>query len=232
MTSCLAPAHHTRRAAGERARPSARLLLADDHNLVRESLRRLVESDPALKVVVEAWTGDQVVEKASQVELDLLVLDVVMPGMSGLEAVRELRGRECQVPVLFLTSSDCEGHFFEALALGALGYVHKSVDSAEFLRACHRVLEGQSVFLYPSAVDSQIRDHLLGVSSSGIVLSPREIELVRLVASGYTSREIGEQLYLSAKTIERYRSKLLEKLGLKDRLELCRYAIREGIIKP
>jgi DNA-binding NarL/FixJ family response regulator len=215
-------------------RPPARILLADDHALVRQGLRHIIDAQPDLKVVGEVGDGAAAVDRVLKGGIDLVILDVSMPRMTGLQAARELQRRGSTTAVLMLSMHDNEQYFFEALKLGAVGYVHKSVADRDLITACRSALRGEP-FLYPGAVATLIRDYLArGKSLDGdtTLLTPREEEVLKLIAEGNSGKEIADLLVLSPKTVERHRANLLEKLGMKDRLELTRYAIRTGLIEP
>lgn len=222
MTSVAAP------------RPPARILLADDHALVRQGLRHIIDAQPDLKVVGEVGDGAAAVDRVLKGGIDLVILDVSMPRMTGLQAARELQRRGSTTAVLMLSMHDNEQYFFEALKLGAVGYVHKSVADRDLITACRSALRGEP-FLYPGAVATLIRDYLArgkNLDGDTTLLTPREEEVLKLIAEGNSGKEIADLLVLSPKTVERHRANLLEKLGMKDRLELTRYAIRTGLIEP
>lgn len=214
--------------------PPARILLADDHALVRQGVRLILESDPAFRVVGEVADGASAVEAVAAGGLDLVILDVSMPRMTGLQAAREIQRRGLNVAVLILSMHDNEQYLFEALKVGAAGYVHKSVADRDLLAACRAALRGEP-FLYPGALSTLIREYLArpeDAAGEAPLLSPREEEVLKLIAEGYSGKEIAETLFLSPKTVERHRTNLLAKLGLRDRVELTRYAIRVGLIEP
>ncbi|MFB4317366.1 response regulator [Actinomadura sp. 21ATH] len=211
-----------------------RILLADDHALVRRGVRLILDSEPDLRVVAEAGDGAEAVELAREFRPDLAVLDVAMPRLTGLQAARELARTLPELRILILTMHDNEQYFFEALKAGAAGYVLKSLADRDLIDACRAAMRGEP-FLYPGAVTALIRSYLDQARQGGApetVLTPREEEVLKLVAEGHTSREIGDTLFISVKTVERHRANILTKLGLKDRLELTRYAIRTGLIEP
>lgn len=213
----------------------ARILLADDHAVVRRGLRLVLDAEPDLEVVAEAGDGAEAVERALGEQVDLAVLDVSMPRLTGLQAARQLTERAPGIRVLMLSMHDNEQYLFEALRAGASGYVVKAVADRDLIEACRAVLRGEP-FLYPGGVRALIREHLerarQGEDHREDLLSPRESEVVKLIAEGHTSREIAETLVLSEKTIERHRENVLEKLGLRDRVGLTRYAIRRGLVEP
>lgn len=213
--------------------PAARILLADDHALVRQGVRLILETQPDFTVVAEVDDGHEAVERLAEGGVDLAILDITMPRMTGLQAAREISRRGLDVQMLILTMHDNEQYLFEALKLGAAGYVHKSVADRDLITACRAALAGES-FLYPGAVTTLIREYLNRAESSDTAspLTPREEEVLKLIAEGHTGKEIAELLFVSPKTVERHRANLLEKLGMRDRLELTRYAIRIGLIVP
>lgn len=213
----------------------ARILLADDHALVRTGLRMILDAEPDLEVVAEAADGYAALDALASTPVDLAILDIAMPRMTGLQAAREINRLHPHVRILILSMHDNEQYFFEAIKAGASGYVLKSVADRDLLEACRAAIRGEP-FLYPGAVTALIREHLnrsrSGEPGAGSILTSREEEVVKLVAEGYSTREIANTLGISAKTVERHRSNVLQKLGLRDRLDLTRYAIRTGLIEP
>ncbi|MDV7355441.1 response regulator transcription factor [Rhodococcus oxybenzonivorans] len=213
----------------------ARILLADDHAMVRSGLRMILDGEPDLQVVVEAANGYEAIGALDDTLVDLAILDIAMPRMTGLQAAREINRSHPQVRILILSMYDNEQYFFEALKAGASGYVLKSVADRDLLEACRATLRGEP-FLYPGAVTALIRDYLhrdrTGESLPATILTPREEEILKLIAEGDTTREIANTLSISAKTVDRHRANILQKLGLRDRLALTRYAIRAGLIEP
>ncbi|GAA4054571.1 response regulator transcription factor [Actinomadura miaoliensis] len=212
-----------------------RILLADDHQLVRRGVRLILDAEPDLTVVAEAGHGAEALEAARTRHPDLAILDIAMPRMTGLQAARELSRTQPDVRLLMLTMYDNEQYFFEALSAGASGYVLKSVADRDLVEACRVTMRGEP-FLYPGAVNALIRNYT-GRAGHGEPLPERAItgreeEILKLVAEGHTSQQIADMLVISVKTVERHRANLLQKLGLKDRLELTRYAIRAGLIEP
>ncbi|MGW6056795.1 response regulator [Streptomyces sp. NPDC055189] len=211
-----------------------RILLADDHALVRRGVRLILDREPDLEVVAEAGDGAEAIDLVRTHEVDLAVMDIAMPRMTGLQATRELLALKPGVRVLMLTMHDNEQYFFQALKAGASGYVLKSVADRDLVAACRAAMRDEP-FLYPGAVTALIRRHLdrvrLGEEPPEQVLTAREEEVLKLVAEGHSSKEIAEMLYISIKTVHRHRENLLHKLGMRDRLELTRYAIRVGLIE-
>jgi DNA-binding NarL/FixJ family response regulator len=212
-----------------------RILLADDHAVVRHGLRLVLDGEPDLEVVAEAGDGAEAVQHGLADDIDLAILDVSMPRMTGLQAAHELSRRRPDLKVLILSMHDNEQYFFEALSAGASGYVLKSVADRDLVEACRATMRGEP-FLYPAAVRALVRDHLerakAGDETATDGLTPREVEVVKLIAEAHTSKEIAEMLVISVKTVERHRANILEKLGMRDRVELTRYAIRRGLIEP
>jgi DNA-binding NarL/FixJ family response regulator len=214
----------------------ARILLADDHALVRRGVRLILDSEPDLTVVAEASDGAEAIAQARAERPDLAILDIAMPRLTGLQAARELSRQLPDMRILILTMYDNEQYFFEALKSGASGYVLKSVADRDLVEACRAAVRGEP-FLYPGAVNALIRSYLERVAdgedpAGGRAITDREEEILKLVAEGHSSKEIADLLVISVKTVERHRSNLLQKLGLRDRLELTRYAIRAGLIEP
>ncbi|HEY8113656.1 MAG TPA: response regulator transcription factor [Actinomycetes bacterium] len=212
-----------------------RILLADDHALVRRGVRLILDGEPDLQVVAEAGDGAEAIAKARSQEIDLAILDIAMPRLTGLQAARELSRLRPGLRILMLTMHDNEQYFFEALRAGAAGYVLKSVADRDLIQACRAAMRGEP-FLYPGAVTALIRNYLDRLRRGGEapedVLTPREEEILKLVAEGHSSKAIADTLVISVKTVERHRANMLQKLGMRDRLELTRYAIRAGLIEP
>jgi DNA-binding NarL/FixJ family response regulator len=212
-----------------------RIMLADDHAVVRRGLRLVLEGEPDLRVVAEAGDGAEAVERGLAPDVDLAVLDVSMPRKTGLQAARELTSRRPEVRVLILSMHDNEQYLFEALRAGASGYVLKSVADRDLVEACRATMRGEP-FLYPGAVRALMRDFVdrarRGEDTPDDPLTPRETEIVKLIAEARTTREIAADLVISEKTVERHRTNILAKLGMRDRVELVRYAIRRGLVEP
>jgi DNA-binding NarL/FixJ family response regulator len=212
-----------------------KVLLADDHAVVRSGLKMVLDAQPDIEVVAEAGDGAEAVQKALRGDVDLAVLDVAMPRMTGLQAVAELHRRRPDLRVLILSMYDNEQYFFEALKAGASGYVLKSAANRDLVEAIRAAMRGEP-FFYPAAVTALIRDYLERARSGENVpedpLTPREQEVIKLIAEGHTSEEIAETLVISKKTVERHRANILEKLGMRNRVDLTRYAIRRGLVEP
>jgi DNA-binding NarL/FixJ family response regulator len=210
-----------------------RILIADDHAIVRSGLRRVLDSKPDLEVVAEAADGAEAVEKALDGDVHLAILDVSMPRMTGIQAAAELQKRKPELKILMLSMHDSEQFLFESLKAGASGYVLKSGADTDIVDACRAAMRGES-YLYPSAVTTLVRDYVDrdGDDQQFDVLTPREVEVLKLIAEANTSKEIAEKLFISLKTVDRHRQNILDKLGMRDRVELTRYAIRRGLIQP
>jgi DNA-binding NarL/FixJ family response regulator len=211
-----------------------RVLLADDHVVVRRGLRFVLDAEPDLEVVAEAGDGAEAVQKGLADDVDLAVLDVSMPRMTGIQAARELTRRRPELRLLILSMHDNEQYFFEALKAGASGYVLKSAADRDLVEACRATMRGEP-FIYPAAVTALIRDHLQKLGDGNgtwEILTPRELEVLKLIAEAHSSKEIARLLVISVKTVERHRANILEKLGMRDRVELTRYAIRRGLVEP
>jgi DNA-binding NarL/FixJ family response regulator len=208
-----------------------RVLLADDHPVVRNGLRELLGGEPDFRVVAEVDDGATAVERALADDVDLAILDITMPRMTGLQAARELASRKPELRILMLSMHENEQFLFEALRAGASGYVLKTAADRDLVNACRATMRGET-FLYAGAVAALVREHLERDATSLDPLTPREVEVVKLVAEGHTSDEIADMLFISRKTVDRHRANILEKLGMRDRVDLTRYAIRRGLITP
>jgi DNA-binding NarL/FixJ family response regulator len=211
-----------------------RILIADDHAIVRSGLKRVLDAKPDMEVVAEAEDGAEAVERALKDDVHLAILDVSMPRMTGIQAAAELHKRKPDLKILMLSMHDSEQFLFEALKAGASGYVLKSGADTDIVDAVRAAMRGDS-HLYPSAVTTLVRDY---VERGGRgeeqfdVLTPRELEVLKLIAEANTSKEIADKLFISIKTVDRHRQNILDKLGMRDRVELTRYAIRRGLIQP
>jgi DNA-binding NarL/FixJ family response regulator len=211
-----------------------KILLADDHAVVRRGLRLVLDAEPDLEVAAEAGDGAEAVNLGLREDVHLAVLDVTMPRLTGIQAARELSRRRPELRILMLSMHDNEQYFFEALKAGASGYVLKSAADRDLVEACRAAMRGEP-FLYPQAVTALIRDYLeRGQEGNGgsELLTARELEIVKLIAEAHTTKEIADMLVISPKTVERHRANILAKLGMRDRVELTRYAIRRGLVEP
>ena len=209
-----------------------RLLIADDHGIMRSGLRLLLDRQPDMEVVAEAADGIEAVATALRVRPDICVLDVSMPRMTGLQATVEIRTHAPEVAVLVLSMHDDERYLFEALQAGAAGYILKREADVALVEAVRAVSRGEP-FMTNAAEASLVREWMADDSSGPAEpLTPREREVLKLIAEAYTNKAIGEMLHLSEKTVESHRANLMRKLGMRDRVELVRYAIRRGLIEP
>jgi DNA-binding NarL/FixJ family response regulator len=210
-----------------------RVLVADDHPIVRRGLRELLDPEPDFKVVAETADGADAVRRALEDDVDLAILDVAMPRLTGLQAARELGARRPDLRLLILSMHENEQFFFEALSAGASGYVVKTTADRDLVEACRSAMRGEA-FLHAGAVGTLVRDRLQRMQRGGDPdpLTPRELEVVKLIAEGRTSDEIAELLSISRKTVDRHRANILDKLGMRDRVDVTRYAIRRGLVAP
>ena len=208
-----------------------RILLADDHAMVRRGPRLVLDAEPDLEVVAEAGDGAEALRQALRDDVELAVLDVSMPTMTGLQAAAEISRRRPGLPMLMLSMHDSEQYLYEALKAGASGYVLKSGADRDLVDACRAALRGEP-FLYPAAVSRLIADALARAEEPADPLTPRELQVLKLIAEAHTTGQIAEILVISPRTVERHRENLLGKLGMRDRVELTRYAIRRGLVEP
>ena len=207
-----------------------RVLIADDHGIVRSGVKLLLDRQPDIEVIAEAEDGVDAVQKVIEHRPDVAVLDVSMPRMTGLQATHEIKQQAPETQVLILSMHDDERYLFEALRAGAAGYVLKRAADQDLVDAVRAAGRGEP-FLTASAQQTLIRD-FLDRDSEPQELSPREQEVVKLIAEAHTNKEIAEILHLSEKTVESHRARVLQKLGMRDRVELVRYAIRRGLVEP
>ena len=210
---------------------ATRILLADDHPMVRRGLRMVLDAEPDLQVVAEAGDGVEAIAAGLSEQIDLAVLDVAMPRMTGLHAARELARQRPELRLLMLSMHDSEQYLYEALKAGASGYVLKSGADRDLVEACRAAMRGEP-FLYPAAVARLIADLLARPEEPPDPLTPRELQVVKLIAEANTSEQIAQALTISPRTVERHRENILGKLGMRDRVELTRYAIRRGLVEP
>jgi two-component system response regulator NreC len=211
-----------------------RILLADDHTILRQGIRSLLESEPDLDVVGEAEDGHAVVKMACELQPDVVVMDIAMPLLNGLEATRQIK-RDCpRARVLILTMHENEEYIRQVLASGAMGYILKDAAATDLIGAIRTVNRGESV-LSPAITRLVIEDYLrwgdLKDVNPGDDLTPREREILQLIAEGYSNKQIGEILCIAVKTVQSHRTNLMAKLDLHDRSELIKYAIRKKIIE-
>lgn len=209
------------------------VLIVDDHTIVRSGVRLLLEAETDIQVVGEALNGRQALELAASLLPDVVLMDISMPEMDGLEATRQLKKLLPQINVLVLTMHRSDDYFFEMLKAGASGYILKGAKTSELIEAVHIVHRGE-VFLYPSMTQKLVRGYLQLAdwdSDGELALSPREKEIFRLLAEGYSNKEIAEKLVISPSTVHTHRGNVMEKLGLGNRRELIQYARKHGLIQ-
>src|SRR5436190_23547264 len=207
-----------------------KIVIADDHGIVRSGVKRLLDRQDDMEVVAEAEDGVDAVARVVEHRPDVAILDVSMPRMTGLQATHEIKQQSPDTQVLILSMHDDQRYLFEALRAGASGYVVKRAADQDLVDAVRAAGRGEP-FLTATAQQTLIRDFLeRGEQPSQ--LTPREQEVVKLIAEAHTNKEIAEILHLSEKTVESHRSRVLQKLGMRDRVELVRYAIRQGLVEP
>ena len=209
-----------------------RVLIADDHIIVRSGLRLLLEAEPDIEVVGEALEGGEALNLVEKHLPDVVLMDIAMPGMNGLEATRQIKASWPQVNVLVLTMHRSDEYFFEMLKAGASGYILKGAETSDLIHAVRVVGRGE-VFLYPTIAQKLVEDYLNLVQwgeGSGSSLSSREKEILRLLGEGYSTKEIAEELVISQSTVHTHRSNLMTKLGLSNRRELIQYARQRGFV--
>ncbi len=227
-----------------------RVLLADDHDILRQGLKMLLSMQQEMQVVGEARTGREAVALTLEMKPDVVVMDISMPDMDGLKACRLIRSQQPATQVLMLTMHESEEYFLQALRVGAAGYLVKKAAPSDLRMAINAIAQG-GAFLYPGLAKALIRSYVASSSSETLashnqyeavsasslaqalhVLTPREVEVLRLVAEGHTNQEIADQLMLSIKTVQSHRANVMEKLDLRDITRLVRFAVRYGLIAP
>jgi DNA-binding NarL/FixJ family response regulator len=201
-----------------------RILVADDHGIVRSGLKMLIERQESMRVVAEAGDGVDAVAAAQREHPDVAILDVAMPRMTGIQAAREIRAHSPSTAILLLSMYDDERYVHDALRAGASGYVLKRQADAELIEAVRTVAGGARYVSDLADVDLD--------DGPADPLTPRELDVVKLIAEAYTNKQIAETLSVSEKTVESHRSNVLSKLGMRDRVELVRYAIKRGLVEP
>ena len=208
-----------------------RILIVDDHAIMRDGIRALLGLHDDFEIVGEASEGKEALEKVLQLLPDVVVMDIAMPGMDGLEATRRIKAKSPKVKTLILTQYDNREYIISCIKAGAAGYVPKRALGSELVSAIHAIHQGDS-FLYPSAATALIQDYLQQSEGGEPYdrLTGREREVFKLVAEGHTSREIADMLFVSLKTVLGHRAKIMEKLNLHNRTELIKYAMRKGLV--
>jgi two-component system response regulator NreC len=208
------------------------VLIADDHTIVRSGVRMLLDAEPEFQVVGEAVDGQEALAMVEKLHPDVVLMDISMPGMGGLEATRQIKARWPEIYVLVLTMHRSDEYFFEMLKAGASGYVLKVARPGELIQAVRVVGRGE-MYLYPTMAGHLVREYLEKENvtpEEGITLSPREKEILYLVAKGYSGKEIAEKLVISPSTVHTHRTNLMAKLGLSNRRELVQYAREHGML--
>ncbi len=226
-----------------------RVLLADDHDILRQGLKMLLSMQQGTQVVGEARTGREAVVMSQELVPDVVVMDITMPDMDGLEACQLIRSQQPATQVLMLTMHESEEYFLHALRMGAAGYLVKKAAPYDLQMAINSIAQG-GAFLYPGLAKALIRSYITSstfetqtardhktantskLAQALQVLTPREIEILRLVAEGQTNQEIADRLTLSIKTVQTHRANVMEKLELRDITHLVRFAVRHGLIPP
>jgi two-component system response regulator NreC len=212
-----------------------RILIADDHSIVREGVRMILDGQEDFEVIGEASTGRQALEEARRLKPDVVVMDISMPDMNGIEATTKVRAELPQTQVMGLTMHEDESYVFELLKAGAAGYVLKRAAAEDLVTAVRAAHQGEA-FLYPTVAKLVVQDYLQRATAQDQAaldgLTGREREVLTLIAEGLTNQEIAGRLYISIKTVQTHRAHIMEKLNLHDRTELVRYAIRKGLIEP
>ena len=214
--------------------PDIRVLIADDHAMVREGIRMILVAQPDIKVVGEASDGIRAIEEIRQLDPDLVLMDIAMPGLGGLEATLEIRKSFPRTRILVLSQYDSREYVYRLLKAGASGYILKSAAGKELVAAIRAVNEGGS-FLDPSIASTVIEGYVKGAAAEGESayeeLTDREKQVLKLIAEGYTSKQIADALFLSVKTVMVHRANVMEKLNIHNRTDLIKYAIGKGLIK-
>ena len=209
------------------------ILLVDDHEIVRTGLRMMLLAEDDLEIVGEVNSGEESLQAVQDLKPDVVLMDVAMPGIGGIEATRKIKAVNADTAVLALTMHEDEQYFFEMLNAGASGYIPKRAAPDDLVSAIRVVSQG-NVFLYPTLAKLLVKDFLdRAESGSALViedLTPREREVLTHIAEGYTNREIAENLVISVKTVDRHRENIMQKLNLHNRVELVKYAIEKGLI--
>jgi DNA-binding NarL/FixJ family response regulator len=220
------------------------VLLADDHDILRQGLKMLLNLQPEIEVVGEARTGKEALALTLELRPQVVVLDISMPDMDGLEACKQIRAQAPETNILILTMHESEEYFFQALRAGASGYLVKKAAPTDLHMAIHAVARGDA-FLYPGLARALVSAYTAtptapthavsqreGMAEELRVLSPRELEVLKLVAEGHTNQEIADRLVLSIKTVQAHRANVMAKLGLENITQLVRFAVRYGLLPP
>ena len=207
-----------------------KILVVDDHAIMRDGIRALLGLHDDIEIVGEASEGKEAIEKAGELAPDVIIMDIAMPGMDGLEATRRIKKQSPKAKVLVLTQHDNREYILSAIKAGTAGYVPKKALGSELVSAIRTVYEGGS-FLYPSATAALIKDYLRHAEEEPYDrLTNREREILKLIAEGHTSRQIADMLFISLKTVLGHRTKIMQKLDIHNRTELIKYAMHKGLI--
>jgi two-component system response regulator NreC len=211
------------------------ILLADDHTILRAGLKMMLNAQPDMEVVGEAHDGRQAIQEAHRLQPDVILMDITMPDINGIEATRQIKKLLPSIKVLILTMHEHDEYVFQALRAGASGYILKEAADTELISALHIIQSGQ-FFLSPTAQSVMVGDYLQRVRTgeekdSYSCLTEREREILKLVAEGYTNNQIAERLVISPKTVDTHRTHIMDKLNLHSRAELVKYAMRRGLLE-
>lgn len=214
---------------------SIRVLISDDHAILRSGLKMLLNAEPDIEVIGEATTGEEAVRLASELAPDLVLMDISMPALNGIEATAEIKKQSPSIKVLMLTMHENEAYLFRTIKAGGSGYVLKKAADTELITAIHQVMEG-GAFLRPSVTKALVQDYLERVEAgeaggSYESLTEREREILKRIAEGHTNPEIAKLLVISVRTVETHRAHIMEKLGIHQRSELVKYALRKGLLE-
>lgn len=211
-----------------------RVLISDDHTILRSGLKMLLNAEADIEVVGEATTGEEAVRLSEQLHPDLVLMDISMPGMGGIDATAEIKKQHPEIKVLMLTMHENEAYLFRTIKAGGSGYVLKKAADTELIDAIHQVIQG-GAFLRPSVTKALVKDYLERVETGETrdsygTLTEREREILKLIAEGHTNPEIARLLVISVRTVETHRAHIMDKLGIHQRSELVKYALRKGLL--
>lgn len=211
-----------------------RVLISDDHTILRSGLKMLLNAEADIEVIGEATTGEEAVRLSEQLHPDLVLMDISMPGMGGIDATAEIKKQHPEIKVLMLTMHENEAYLFRTIKAGGSGYVLKKAADTELIDAIHQVIQG-GAFLRPSVTKALVKDYLERVETGETrdsygTLTEREREILKLIAEGHTNPEIARLLVISVRTVETHRAHIMDKLGIHQRSELVKYALRKGLL--